>query len=158
MNLRTYLRGCLTAAMLFGAGLVYADNPATPVKEYPLTLKFEFGKADLKVQKITETEFAKLAKELENYPYAKLEIEGYADATGPANLNQKLSEDRAQVVRQHLIDHHKIAPQRVTVKAYGENLPAAVNTTEEGRTENRRVVARIYRLEPPGSGQPPHNL
>jgi OOP family OmpA-OmpF porin len=76
-----------------------------------------------------------------------VEIEGYADQTGPADFNQKLSEQRAQAVRQRFIDHYGISSGRITAIGFGETKPVATNETAKGRTQNRRVIARIIRLE-----------
>ncbi len=72
-----------------------------------------------------------------------VEIHGHTDNQGSADANMKLSEDRAFAVKLWL---EKQAPSsfpgegRVKVVAHGQTEPVAPNTTEEGRTKNRRVV------------------
>jgi OmpA-OmpF porin, OOP family len=68
-------------------------------------------------------------------------IEGYTDATGHPEHNQKLSEARAATVRDYLLSKG-VGDQRMTVVGYGETMPIADNATEEGRAQNRRVVMR----------------
>jgi len=67
------------------------------------------------------------------------EIEGYTDATGGEELNQKLSEARAQSVITYLADHAGIEKDRMMPKGFGKSHPLASNATEAGRAQNRRV-------------------
>jgi len=68
----------------------------------------------------------------------KVEISGHTDAVGSASYNQRLSEARAQSVRQYLIEHGLDA-SRLVARGYGESKPIAPNTTREGRAQNRRI-------------------
>ncbi|MBU1221148.1 OmpA family protein [Myxococcota bacterium] len=68
----------------------------------------------------------------------KIEIQGHTDDRGPAAYNLKLSDDRANSVRQYLIDHG-IAASRLTAKGYGKARPLEKKFTEEARAKNRRV-------------------
>ena len=72
-------------------------------------------------------------------PTAKLTITGTTDNTGPEKNNRDLAEQRANSVRDYLVNGWGIEPSRLTVKK--RLLPAkpANNTTNEGRAENRRV-------------------
>lgn len=81
----------------------------------------------------------KLADFLNEYPQHKVLIEGYTDSTGSENLNQKLSERRANTVRAALVDVAGIRSDRVTTRGYGEEFPVAANDTATGRQLNRRV-------------------
>jgi outer membrane protein OmpA-like peptidoglycan-associated protein len=60
-----------------------------------------------------------IASYLKNNPDAKIVIKGYASPEGPAKLNQKLSEDRANVVKKALIKKYKIAADRLTAEGCG---------------------------------------
>ncbi len=71
-------------------------------------------------------------------PEAKLEIQGYTDSLGSRASNQKLSENRANAVRDYLIGKG-IAADRLTAKGYGVSNPAATNATKDGRAKNRRI-------------------
>jgi len=123
-------------------------DPQGKVVVFPLDIKFETDKADIKPGQHNDAEFKKLANELHNFPYARVEIEGYADSTGPTDFNQKLSEQRAQSVRQRFIDHNGIASDRIKAVGFGDTKPVATNETVNGRMQNRRVIARIIRLQP----------
>jgi len=67
------------------------------------------------------------------------EVEGYTDATGGAELNQKLSEARASSVIDYLNTREGIERDRMMPKGFGKSHPIASNDTEEGRQKNRRV-------------------
>lgn len=67
-----------------------------------------------------------------------IEVAGHTDSTGSAAYNQKLSERRANTVREYLISKG-IEADRLIAKGYGESQPVADNKTREGRYKNRRV-------------------
>jgi len=69
----------------------------------------------------------------------RISIEGHTDDIGDEDYNLRLSEKRAQAVKQYLIANFSIAPDLLTVKGFGENRPIAGNNTSWGRAQNRRV-------------------
>ena len=75
---------------------------------------------------------------LETEPGKRIRIEGHTDATGPAALNLRLSQQRAEAVRSALVERG-IDPSRMDAVGMGEDFPIASNETEDGRASNRRV-------------------
>jgi outer membrane protein OmpA-like peptidoglycan-associated protein len=75
---------------------------------------------------------------LMNDPESTFTVEGHTDSQGKPAFNQKLSEDRANAVRDYLVSHG-IAADRITAKGYGSQRSVADNKSAEGRAENRRV-------------------
>ena len=73
---------------------------------------------------------------------AKVEIEGHTSSEGSDQLNQKLSEDRANSVMEYMI-RKGISKDRVTAVGYGSSRPKADNGTEAGRKQNRRIEIRV---------------
>lgn len=65
-------------------------------------------------------------------------IAGYASSEGTAAHNMRLSKDRANSVKTYLVNSG-VDPKRLKIHAFGETHPIADNSTEEGRTMNRRV-------------------
>jgi outer membrane protein OmpA-like peptidoglycan-associated protein len=59
--------------------------------------------------------------------------------------NQAISEKRAQSAKKYLQDKFNISEDRLTVKGYGATKPIADNSTQEGRSKNRRVEFKIIR-------------
>jgi outer membrane protein OmpA-like peptidoglycan-associated protein len=97
---------------------------------------FDVGKSDLKPG--AKSRLEKLGSVLQNHPERKLLIEGYTDATGSDDLNQALSDKRAQSVKEALVALG-IAADRIDAKGYGEAKPVASNDNAAGRQQNRRV-------------------
>jgi OOP family OmpA-OmpF porin len=76
---------------------------------------------------------------LKENPQLKVEIGGHTDASGNEKANQAISEKRAQSAMKYLQDKFNIPENRLTVKGYGATKPIADNSTQEGRSKNRRV-------------------
>lgn len=70
---------------------------------------------------------------------AAVEIQGHTDAVGAAGYNMRLSQSRAEAVREYLLANFDLDPERLAAKGYGETYPIASNDTDEGRARNRRV-------------------
>jgi outer membrane protein OmpA-like peptidoglycan-associated protein len=97
---------------------------------------FDTGKYTLKTG--TQISLAKVAGILQAYPGLKLQVEGYTDSVGSDELNQKLSENRADAVRDFLIGQG-VQTENITATGYGKSKPVADNNTASGRAQNRRV-------------------
>lgn len=88
-----------------------------------------------------------IAGVLNKIPAVILEIGGHTDNIGTPSSNQVLSQNRAQSVRNYLVDRGQVAAKRVTFRGYGESRPVALNTTELGRLLNRRVEMQFIGLD-----------
>jgi outer membrane protein OmpA-like peptidoglycan-associated protein len=75
---------------------------------------------------------------LQTEPEKKIRVEGHTDSSGDAQENLELSEQRAQAVREALINLG-VAADRVSALGMGEDFPIASNEDEAGRAQNRRV-------------------
>ena len=71
-----------------------------------------------------------------------VEIQGHTDATGPAAVNEKLGEERAEAVRLFM-NQQGVALNRMSTISYGDKAPVADNKTRAGRAQNRRVVVIV---------------
>jgi outer membrane protein OmpA-like peptidoglycan-associated protein len=82
---------------------------------------------------------------LNSYPQTLIDVVGHADATGPDDYNQALSERRASSVAGYLVSR-RVIQDRLYVAGMGERAPVASNATAEGRAQNRRVeiILRPY--------------
>lgn len=101
-------------------------------------VNFDFDKANIKQEyKEKVLEFAQIMKE---NPLLNATIEGHTDSIGNDAYNQKLSQRRAEAVREALITEG-IDASRLKAVGYGETKPIADNNTKDGRYENRRVEA-----------------
>jgi outer membrane protein OmpA-like peptidoglycan-associated protein len=88
--------------------------------------------------------FNAIATAMNAQPSAELRVEGYTDDVGNADLNRTLSAHRADVVRRALIDRG-VGAERVSAAGDGMERAVASNSTEEGRSQNRRVEVVLTR-------------
>lgn len=102
---------------------------------------FAFDSAEVRDQFMNEVE--KVAKFLRRYGGTEARIEGHSDSVGTDAYNKRLSQERADAVRQVLVERFNIDPSRLTAVGYGEERPLESNDTDEGRRQNRRVVAVV---------------
>ncbi|HLH17249.1 MAG TPA: OmpA family protein [Bryobacteraceae bacterium] len=100
-------------------------------------LQFQNGTANLLPS--SEESIHNLASYLDQHPDVHVAINGYTDNVGNGEANQRLSEARANSVRNELIQDG-IDPGRITAHGYGAQNPIADNSTANGRAQNRRVT------------------
>jgi outer membrane protein OmpA-like peptidoglycan-associated protein len=106
-----------------------------------------FGRGRVRFKHSSRPTLKQLAELLANHPeYTLVSIDGHADRTGPPLVNLELSRLRAERVRSHLIKLG-IAPERLTVRAFGEDQPWQKGRAEAFRSKNRRVEFRILDLD-----------
>jgi len=131
------------AAADLRAQLLEQFNKVLPTTDTPRGLQvnmgdvlFDTGKYRLRME--AQLGLAKLAGIVLSHPGLKLAVEGYTDTTGPAAFNQTLSEQRANAVRDNLIQQGLDAGS-ITAQGFGPANPVASNDTPQGRQQNRRV-------------------
>ncbi len=111
-----------------------------------LLVFFDFDKAELKNE--SKPDLNRGIQFLKDNPELRVEIAGHTDSVGVASYNKKLSQDRAEAVKQYFIAGG-VDAARIVARGYGEDQPLADNGTEEGRARNRRVEMRAI-----GEGDP----
>ncbi len=112
------------------------------LNEYARTILFDTGKSSIKAE--STSVMVDIIQILAEYPTAKFTVEGHTDSVGSAKLNQKLSDSRANSVRDFLIEKG-IGSDRLTAIGYGEDKPIATNNTRSGRKQNRRVEINLVK-------------
>jgi outer membrane protein OmpA-like peptidoglycan-associated protein len=124
--------------------------PATPPPPKPapkvidrmtLILHFDFDKSVIKDKDKPELERG--INFIKKYPASSVRLEGHTDGKGTEEYNQRLSERRANAVKQYLLKEHATKESKITAVGYGKTTPVASNDTEEGRAKNRRVEILI---------------
>jgi OmpA-OmpF porin, OOP family len=118
----------------------------TALSEYDVkgeaTVKFATGSS--KISAADQEELKKLAGTATGLTGYIIEVTGYADSTGGAAMNTKLSEDRAKAVVTYLMQQGSVPIRHIVAPgAMGEYGPAAPNETKAGRAENRRVEVKV---------------
>lgn len=112
-----------------------------PARKYRLNnVHFDFGKATLRPESFGELE--ELVNYLKNKDEVKVEIAGHTDNVGNESDNLKLSQQRADAIRNYVIKKGIVAG-RILAKGYGSTQPVADNDSDEGRQLNRRTEVRI---------------
>ena len=106
-----------------------------------LDVKFDFDKS--KVKEESYGDIKNLADFMNQYPSTTTTVEGHTDSVGTDAYNQKLSERRANAVRDVLVNQYGVGSERVNSVGYGESRPVADNATDAGRAVNRRVEAEV---------------
>jgi outer membrane protein OmpA-like peptidoglycan-associated protein len=125
-----------------------AEKPMLETTTIALNVKFNTAKAV--VEKKYHNDIKAMADFMKAHPGATAVIEGYTDNVDKFNepeKNIKLSQARAESVRQYLIDNFGIDASRITAVGYGPAKPIASNDTEKGRQKNRRVQVVIETVQ-----------
>ena len=126
-----------------------ADNNGCPnpteeaieaLNELGATVQFELNKADLKPEAIEL--LISVYDIMTKFGNTNFSIEGHTDTSGPKAFNQKLSEDRAEKVKSHLVEKG-VDGTRLSTKGFGEDSPKVSNNTRDGRITNRRVEFKV---------------
>ncbi|MHB8173500.1 MAG: OmpA family protein [Nitrospirota bacterium] len=108
---------------------------------FNLKVHFAFNKADIKPE--YDSELKRVADFLQANPDAHATVQAYADAVGSKEYNLKLTDRRAQAVKNYLVKHFNISADRLETEGMGKSNPIATNLTNTGRAENRRAV-RVF--------------
>ena len=103
---------------------------------------FAFGSSQLSDN--AGTELDGLIRKVEGHDRYAIEVVGFTDSTGPAELNLELSQRRADAVVRHLTLKHNIPLFRIFNVGLGKQVPVSDNKTRQGRRENRRVEVSVY--------------
>ncbi|MGZ8162665.1 MAG: OmpA family protein [Methylobacter sp.] len=105
-------------------------------------IKFDNDKSDIKPEFYNELD--NVVTVIKNNPGLTIEVQGHTSRTGTAAYNQKLSERRAQEVRNYL-SYGAGASATLMVRGYGWSQPVDTNETEAGRANNRRVELKVLK-------------
>jgi OOP family OmpA-OmpF porin len=119
----------------------FSDLSEYDVK-YNATVYFASGKTTISQK--DKDELSQLARDAMNLKGYIVQVKGFADSSGNAAMNQRLSMDRAQEVIAYLLQSCNVPLRRIVAPgAMGEADPAATNETAQGRAENRRVEVKV---------------
>jgi outer membrane protein OmpA-like peptidoglycan-associated protein len=100
-------------------------------------LNFDSGKSEIKQENLDL--LAKVERAIDVFPRSELIIEGHTDSYGSDEMNQTLSQSRAEAVQQYMINAMRIPSYRLIATGFGETNPIANNETASGRAQNRRI-------------------
>jgi OmpA-OmpF porin, OOP family len=105
-------------------------------------VKFTVGSSQISAA--DQEQLKKLAQSAVGLAGYIIEVKGFADSTGNAIMNEKLSEERAEAVVGYLVQQCDVPVRHIVAPgAMGEYQPTASNETSEGRAQNRRVEVKV---------------
>jgi OOP family OmpA-OmpF porin len=127
----------------------FEDNDGCPDKLPEKIKKFTgvvqgiyFDKGKATIQKQSTPTLAGAVNVLKEFPTVSLEISGHTSSEGDPAFNQKLSQERADAVKEWLVDKG-IAPERIRTRGAGSDEPIADNKTAAGKVKNRRIEFKV---------------
>src|SRR5262245_12341328 len=91
----------------------------------PIEFNFESGQSQVTTDTTQDEHIAAAAREMNNFPYANIVVEGYADSDGMETSNDTLSADRANAVKELFSHKYGVDPSRIFVAAHGEKQAVA---------------------------------
>ena len=109
-------------------------------RRYAAVVYFDVGSAVIKEDGYRELRW--FVQQMQPYPQAIIQVQGFADSTGGDSLNQRLSEERAASVARYL-SSEGIDPSRIVTQGFASEFAAKPNVTAEGRQRNRRVEVTV---------------
>ena len=130
-----------------GTGVDVQRNAQTGAVDLIMPGNITFATARSDINPSFAGTLGQLAQTLSTYKDQTISVRGYTDNVGAAAYNQQLSQDRANSVANYLI-RNGVPSSRIQASGYGMSNPIADNSSEQGRSQNRRVEISV---NPPAS-------
>jgi len=114
--------------------------------------KFDLKKSATVLFRVNETTLSdeakaqldEFAKQVQGIDRFTVEVQGFTDKTGPATVNESISQGRAASVTRYMVNEHKLPIRSISTVGSGYANPVGDDKTREGRQENRRVEVRLF--------------
>jgi OOP family OmpA-OmpF porin len=142
-----------TSAAQANQGVTRLERTMEAMNNYQMTKSttVQFNLDSSKLTADDKKELDDFASQTDGLQRYVIEVQGFTDKTGPASVNEALSQARAEEVARYLANEHKIPVRSIATLGSGYALPVADDKTREGRKQNRRVEVRLFVPEA-GSG------
>ncbi len=121
---------------------VMVDSFGCPVQLY-LQVTMGYGNYTLEPDYRGQADVDRIGRLLADNPMASAVVEGHTDNQGDSRENLQLSQQRAEYLKQMIVEKYHVAPERISAQGYGDARPLVSNSTEQGRSRNRRAVVTL---------------
>lgn len=128
----------------FGADINNDGCGVETVEKTRRQLMVYFDSASAEISSEYYSEIEDLAQFLKEYPSANVIIEGHTSVVGDAKYNKMLSLQRADAIKELLVNKYKINESRIESVGYGVEKPLLEGDSEYVHAKNRRIVAEIF--------------
>jgi outer membrane protein OmpA-like peptidoglycan-associated protein len=115
---------------------------ATPIATQHRSIYFDTNSANMSVDSRAVVD--EISTFMRAYENTVVDIEGNTDSTGSRSLNMQLSKQRADAVKQYLMQKYGYPASRLRTVGNGPDRPIDTNDTAEGREKNRRTDIKVY--------------
>ena len=105
-----------------------------------------FDSSTARLTPASNTTVLNLDRIMKCYPNMTVQLEGHTDSTGDPESNKKLSLDRANTVKDQLVQGG-VDPGRIATSGFGDEKPLASNDTDQGRAKNRRTELVVLKMK-----------
>ncbi|WP_181234491.1 OmpA family protein [Enhygromyxa salina] len=123
------------------------DEIPTEMREFSGIIEgIEFPTDSSEITDATKPVLDRAIKVLKDYPDIRIEIVGHTDNQGTVEHNLELSKDRAESVKQYLVEGG-VEPGRLETRGAGQKEPIASNDTPEGQAKNRRTEFKLIKVK-----------
>ena len=115
--------------------------PLTAHKTLEQSLRVQFAHNSSQISTVEQSSIDRFAQFMQQYPQATTVITGHTSALGDADYNLWLSKQRAEAVKQMLVEQHQIEAERITATGKGEQDLLDTANTLDAHRKNRRITA-----------------
>ncbi|MBI1183160.1 OmpA family protein [bacterium] len=140
------MRFLIFALLMLVAANGFAQETGKRRAALPLLVELYFPEGSTTLTEDHRSDLQVIAKHLIAHPELGIVIIGHTDDIGERSTNQKVAVKRAKAVRDYLI-YKGVGKERIIFGGQGEDFPLLRDTTDYGRSMNRRVTLRYYYLE-----------
>jgi hypothetical protein len=129
---------------LVGDTAIHIETPHIDLKKWGFA-SIEFAENSAEIKASMMGDLNKLVEFLLDHPDFKLKISGHTDSQGDANSNMKLSQRRAESIKNYIIKKGNMDQSRIDAQGYGSTMPIVQEKTDADKKINRRVEFEIFR-------------
>ncbi|WP_417363027.1 OmpA family protein [Galbibacter sp.] len=136
------IEGPVSVAITENANIKDAQAVVDAIKQNPIVLHFDSGKSTIQLTQEQREKYLDIVRALDKVDHVSILVEGHTDNTGTPEGNLVLGKKRASFIKDYLVTNG-VTPIRIQTVSKGQDEPIAENETEQGRSQNRRIVITV---------------